>query len=162
MDFIYEFETKIKDDINLWSEEVDKLELDTCWSEILKTQSITKYLRNLNSDFSVELIFFNQKDMSVFDFKKPLIREVYLKLGDERVVFARSMCSKDSKFWVDTLDCKVKPLGEILFSEHISLKREPFLYAKFDNFPARCSSFIYEGENMLLFEYFLPSLKKYL
>lgn len=161
-DFRYDFKTKIKDDISLWVEDIGDLQIDLLWREILTTQSITKFLCDLDRDFSVELLYFGQKNERIFGIQNPLFREVYLKLGEQKVVYARSICDKDSIFWRDTLNCKLKPLGEILFSKHISLKREPFLYAKFDNSPARFSSFSHKGEDMYLYEYFLPDLKSYL
>ena len=95
------------------------------------------------------------------------MREVLLKLDGIPVVAARSECRIGSAFWQDILDCGTRPLGERLFQADLEGARSAFEFAVYGEgcgryFAARRSRFSHHGEEMLLTEYFLPELKRFI
>lgn len=95
------------------------------------------------------------------------VRDVLLKLDGTAVVQARSACSVGSAFWQNILDCGTRPLGERLFQADLEGARSAFEFAVSSEgcgryFAARRSRFSHQGEEMLLTEYFLPELKRFI
>ncbi len=133
-------------------------------SQLLKAWSLTAALRVLPHLFSVELLKLGELETECGG---RLVREVLLKLDGIPVVAARSECRIGSAFWQDILDCGTRPLGERLFQADLEGARSAFEFAVFGEeceqyFAARRSRFSHHGEEMLLTEYFLPELKRFI
>lgn len=144
-----------------------------------QVQSLTKALRLLHQDFTVELRYLGEcpDDLWLRQSEKEsvFVRDVLLHLNGEAVVQARSICALDAYHWRDLLDCGTQPLGERLFDGSLPLTRSSFEFTQMDalslaspfinveNLPvlARRSQFNWEGQSLDLIECFLPSLKKY-
>ena len=133
-------------------------------SRLLKAQSLTAALRALPHLFSVELLKLGELETECGG---RLVREVLLKLDGIPVVAARSECRIGSAFWQNVLDCGTRPLGERLFQADLEGARSAFEFAVAGEgcgryFAARRSRFSHQGEEMLLTEYFLPELKRFI
>lgn len=133
-------------------------------SQLLKAQSLTAALRALPHRFSVELLYSGEAET---EYGRRRVRDVFLKLDGTAVVQARSACSVGSAFWQNVLDCGTRPLGERLFQADLEGARSAFEFAVSDEgcgryFAARRSRFSHHGEEMLLTEYFLPELKRFI
>ena len=133
-------------------------------SRLLKARSLTAALRALPHLFSVELLKLGELETECGG---RLVREVLLKLDGIPVVAARSECRIGSAFWQDILDCGTRPLGERLFQADLEGARSAFEFAVSGEgcgryFAARRSQFSHHGEEMLLTEYFLPELKRFI
>lgn len=129
-------------------------------SQLLKARSLTAALRALPHIFSVELL-------KLGECGGRLVREVLLKLDGIPVVAARSECRIGSAFWQNILDCGTRPLGERLFQVDLEGARSAFEFAVYGEgcgryFAARRSQFSHHGEEMLLTEYFLHELKRFI
>lgn len=138
--------------------------IDLPMSRLLKARSLTAALRALPHTFSVELLKLGELETECGG---RLVREVLLKLDGIPVVEARSECRIGSAFWQNILDCGTRPLGERLFQADLEGARSVFEFAVAGEgcgryFAARRSRFSHQGEEMLLTEYFLPELKRFI
>jgi len=153
-------------------------------SELWQVNSLTLGLKALSSNFSVTLL--NLADSQAyfdelgFESHQPMFcREVFLSLNDQPVVWARSLCQKNSQRWLPVLDCGAQPLGHRLFDGSLPITRTPFEYAMVApahpmlppevvtqlppaGMGARRSVFWWDDEPLLLTECFLPIIKEYL
>ncbi|QRN41745.1 MAG: chorismate lyase [Neisseriaceae bacterium] len=158
------------------------------WSDIAQREffkfiqmpSLTRFLKSLPYDFSVQLTYLGQKALSAQDAISMeeasvyFVREVSLMLDAIEVVRARSSCLVSSVYWCQFLDCGVQPLGEKLFDiqtvsrsalrfgliskEHNLIKT----YEVIDNAIFRQSTLTVGYENLILTECFLPSIRQFL
>lgn len=153
-------------------------------AELWHVNSLTLGLKALSPHFGVKVLTLADAqayaDESVFDGQQPLFcREVVLSLDDRPVVWARSVCTKDSQAWLSLLDCGTQPLGQRLFDGSLPITRSPFEYAVVsaahpmlpaqvaallsdEGMAARRSVFWWQGAPLLLTECFLPSIEEYL
>lgn len=132
---------------------------------IATAQSLTVALSALGQ-FSVQVDFLGetQSPPHFADFRLPetlFSRQVTLLLNNKPVVHAQSWCETTSH-WRDILDCGNTPLGEILFSGSLNIKRSEIEFALPENYLlARRSRFALHGEWLYLAEYFLASAQSF-
>lgn len=138
--------------------------------DLVIVQSLTAALRMLPEQFSVELLYLGEAGagmvLSDCDLpKQGFVRDVYLKLDNIPVVWARSFCAADDETWKVILDCGTHPLGERLFDGSLSLQRTPFSYAvgqSMNGIPPtdllRRSFFELNDRKLALVEGFMPHL----
>lgn len=153
-------------------------------SELWQVNSLTLALKALSPHFSVTLLTLDDTqaypDEVGFDVMEPLFcREVTLSLEGNAVVWARSVCQKNSQHWLPILDCGTQPLGHRLFDGSLPISRSPFEYALVPTahpmlpasvidfassveLGARRSTFWWGEEALLLTECFLPAIEEYL
>ena len=138
--------------------------------------SLTAALSALsNDDFSVNVLsqvvatpkFHEQTALNRPLSRAAMIREVELKLSDTAVVFARSIIPLE-------LVCGGRnglanlgrtPLGHLLFKDgRIHVSKRQILHATIDgvSVSARRTPYDYQGSQILVSEYFLPTLNDYL
>lgn len=153
------------------------------YQSLLEIQSLTQGLEALNPNFSVELL--NLAEIFAPNYPNILSeseqhyfsRQVILKLDDQSVIWAESLCDIQSDFWREYLNCGTQSLGRKLFSGD-DMERTPFFYKMFaktalpfdlsnhncevEFLIARQSVFTYQKENLCLTEWYLPSLKQFL
>lgn len=153
-------------------------------SELWQVNSLTAALKALSPDFSVTVLKLDDTqayaDEGLFGAADALFcREVTLSLAGKAVVWARSVCRRDSQHWLPILDCGTQPLGHRLFDGSLPIRRSAFEYALVPvahpmlpealaaglsgvEMGARRSTFWWEGEALLLTECFLPAIEEYL
>jgi len=153
------------------------------YQPLLAIQSLTQGLEKLNPNFSVELL--NLAEVSAPNYSNILpesmqhyfSRRVILKLDDQPVIWAESLCDIQSDFWREYLNCGTQSLGRKLFSGD-EIERTPFFYKAFslealpfdlsDDYLnikfliARQSVFTYKNEKLCLTEWYLPNLRRFL
>ena len=155
------------------------------YQPLLEIQSLTQGLEKLNTNFSVELL--SLAEISAPNYANILpeskqtqhyfSRRVILKLDEQPVIWAESLCGIESDFWREYLNCGTQSLGRKLFSGN-EITRTPFFYKIFtqealpfdlsDNYfnikflIARQSVFTYKNENLCLTEWYLPNLRRFL
>ena len=155
------------------------------YQPLLEIQSLTQGLEKLNPNFSVELL--NLAEISAPNYANILpeskqtqhyfSRRVILKLDEQPVIWAESLCDIESDFWREYLNCGTQSLGRKLFSGK-EIIRTPFFYKIFaveelpfdlsDNYfnikflIARQSVFTYKNEKLCLTEWYLPNLRQFL
>lgn len=155
------------------------------YQPLLEIQSLTQGLEKLNPNFSVELL--SLAEISAPNYANILpeskqtqnyfSRRVILKLDEQPVIWAESLCDVESDFWREYLNCGTQSLGRKLFSGD-EISRTPFFYKifaveelPFDLFDedlhvrfliARQSVFTYKNENLCLTEWYLPNLRRFL
>ncbi|WP_077928577.1 chorismate--pyruvate lyase family protein [Wohlfahrtiimonas populi] len=153
------------------------------YQPLLEVQSLTQGLEKLNPNFSVELL--NLAEISAPNYANILpestqhyfSRRVILKLDDQPVIWAESLCDIQSDFWREYLNCGTQSLGRKLFSGD-EIERTPFFYKAFsvEELPfdllsdylnmkfliARQSVFTYKNEKLCLTEWYLPNLRQFL
>ena len=138
--------------------------------------SLTKSLINLSDDtFEVTVLsqkltlpyFHEQKKLIKPLYHWSMVREVELKIHDEAVVFARSIIPlsliKNKQNGLANLG--QKPLGHLLFrygQTHISKREYAYLRTDKAAVYARRTPYQYQGSTILVSEFFLPALDKYL
>ncbi len=165
---------------NDWSEQnflVELLEAHqydvSQYQSLLEVQSLTQGLEKLNSNFSVELLSLSES----IEHPNYFSRRVILKLDDQPVIWAESLCDVQSEFWREYLNCGTQSLGRKLFSGD-TIERTPFFYKIFidKELPfdlpndylsgqiiiARQSVFTYKNEKLCLTEWYLPNLQGFL
>lgn len=121
--------------------------------KIATAQSLTVALSSLGR-FSVQVDFLGETCLP----DKLYSRQVTLILDDVPVVKAQSWCANTSH-WRDIMDCGTTPLGEILFSGSLKIKRSEIEFALPKHYLlARRSWFILDNEPLYLIEYFLDSV----
>lgn len=151
-----------------------------------KKDSLAASLKKIPATLSVHLLglepstplideepyFFSVNDSEI------LAREVIIKLNQQPVVFARSICHKSSENWTDILDRGNRPLVDKLFNGSLPISRSKFEYrvmlptpylslapqlqVNLDLCLARRSVFWLEDKPLLLTEIFLPSFQPFL
>ena len=143
---------------------------------ILDSGSLTKSLIALSdNNFQVNVLeqkialpFFDEQiKLGQALYRSAVIRQVELKIYSEAVVYARSIIPTTlfNKRNNGLASLGKTPLGHLLFqkSQCVESKRE---YKRTrinnDDYYARRSPYHYSGEDILVTEYFLPSLNKYL
>lgn len=140
--------------------------------DLVGTQSLTAALRKLPETFSVELLYLGEAESGEMladccADTQGFVRDVYLKLDNVPVVWARSFCRADDTVWREILNCGTRPLGERLFNGSLALQRTPFAYATLPEKNCsgslnidllRRSLFDLNGQTLALVEGFLPSL----
>lgn len=153
------------------------------YQPLLEVQSLTQGLEKLNPNFSVELLnlaeISEQNYSNILSESKPnyFSRRVILKLDDQPVIWAESLCDIQSDFWREYLNCGTQSLGRKLFSGD-EIERTPFFYKAFavEELPfdlssdylniqfliARQSVFTYKNEKLCLTEWYLPNLRQFL
>lgn len=153
-------------------------------SELWQVNSLTLGLKALAPNFNVTLLTLDDTeayfDESGFAPNVPMFcREVVLSLGEQPVVWARSLCQKDSQRWLPILDCGTQSLGYRLFDGSLPVRRSPFEYALIapehpmllpqiaallpaNGMGARRSTFWWADEALLLTECFLPAIEEFL
>lgn len=177
---------------NGWHEQTDLAELlEKCeytiaqYQPLLEIQSLTQGLEKLNPHFSVRLLSLAESSAPNYPnilpkFKQAqnyFSRRVILKLDEQPVIWAESLCDVESDFWREYLNCGTQSLGRKLFSGN-EITRTPFFYKvftqealPFDLFDedldikfliARQSVFTYKNENLCLTEWYLPNLRRFL
>lgn len=171
---------------NYLAELLKKHEYDTAlYQPLLTVQSLTQGLEKLNPNFSVELLNLSEVAAPNYfnvwpDFgglRHYFSRRVILKLDDNPVIWAESLCDIDSDFWREYLNCGTQSLGRKLFNSD-EISRTPFFYKVFtlDELPlgvlngdfglktmiARQSIFTYKNEKLCLTEWYLPNLQRFL
>lgn len=151
-----------------------------------KQDSLTSALKKIQAAFSVQLLNLNPSTpfvdeapvFSCIEDTEVLTREVILKLDQQPVIFARSICHQTSESWLNILDCGNRSLGEKLFDGSLPISRDEFeyrvmqpemyfssVYKPKTPLPpclARRSVFWLEEKPLLLTEIFLPELKSFL
>ncbi|GAA5098663.1 chorismate--pyruvate lyase family protein [Wohlfahrtiimonas larvae] len=155
------------------------------YQPLLSVQSLTQGLEMLNPNFSVELLQLSENFLPNYDNslaeqllhgQRCFSRRVILKLDNIPVIWAESLCDIDSFFWRNYLNCGTQSLGRKLFSGNM-IDRTEFSYKMFDleslpfelpessygfkSLIARQSTFIYQGENLCLTEWYLPNLRRF-
>lgn len=150
--------------------------------DVLHAPSLTRKLRSLDAQFSVQLLFLGES--TLWDDERQLTtssenpsvwsREVFLCLNNTPVISARSVCLSGSQYWRNTLNCGTQSLGEQLFAQDAPpIERTPFTWSLLPighrllhtiKQPAwvRRSIFSIHRENLLLSECFLPDLQDFL
>lgn len=151
-----------------------------------KKDSLAASLKKIPATLSVQLLglksstplvdeepyFFRENDPDI------LAREVIIKLNQQSVVFARSICHRNSENWTDILDRGDRPLVDKLFNGSLPISRSKFEYRVMQPKPyllsapqlqepsslclARRSIFWLEEKPLLLTEIFLPSFNLFL
>ncbi|WP_274584366.1 chorismate lyase [Neisseria leonii] len=135
-------------------------------AELVRQPSLTRALSALGS-FRVQLDFLGETGRFLpfggFCFHGPrFARNVTLLLDDIPVVHAQSLCSPQSE-WREILDCGTTPLGQILFSDGLTLKRSKIRFSRTEHYLlTRQSWFEHRGERLYLSECFLPALSRFL
>lgn len=153
------------------------------YQPLLEVQSLTQGLEKLNPNFSVELLSLDE--ISAPSYPNILTeskgdyfsRRVILKLDNQPVIWAESLCDIQSGFWREYLNCGTQSLGRKLFSGD-EIQRTPFFYKIFtlEALPfdlldddieaqlmiARQSVFTYKDEKLCLTEWYLPNLQRFL
>lgn len=138
--------------------------------------SLTSALTNLsNGNFGVSVVrqrlalpyFHEQKKLKRPLLRGAMIREVELQLYGESVVFARSIIplSFVTKGRNGFANLGRTPLGHLLFRDgKIRVSKREFTQIDFDDWTvtARRTPYDYHGSQILVSEYFLPSIAKYL
>lgn len=149
------------------------------WQIVHNPDSMTKSLKAINSDFSVQVLQTGESGSQY-------IRVSVLKLSGTPVLAAVSQTNSNNKIFVAILSGANKhSIGEVLFSPNSSIKRSDNMiikdihlhdisnpvifkylislgYAQNQNIIARQSQFYYNKERMDLIEYILPSINTYL
>lgn len=147
------------------------------YQRLLTIQSLTVGLESLNPNFSVDLLYL---DEVVRGGDTLFSRQVTLNLMDKPVIAAESLCSTESTFWRNYLNCGTASLGRRLFNGENKIERSAFCYAviDYDALPpftrqycddgshshqsmaviARRSIFTFCNETLSLIEYYLPAL----
>ncbi len=142
-------------------------------------QSMTKSLKKLNNNFSVNILY-SGVESSYYK------RLVALKLESTTVIIASSSTKLDNSTFVDILSrSKGNSIGLQLFSPTSKIKRLPDMaikhiqtqqinsrtlatylisigYKPSQEIISRTSTFYYKNESMILCEYILPSLNQFL
>lgn len=141
---------------------------------LLTIQSLTRGLEGLNPEFSVDLLHLGSLQVGEIQY---FSRRVKLKLKEQAVIAAESLCDENSQFWCEYLNCGTQSLGRRLFNGENVIERTPFEYAliaakELPDFAqeelyedeviiARRSLFFREEEQLSLIEYYLPSLNHF-
>ena len=142
---------------------------------MLDDGSLTKQLMNLSDghfevsvvDETIALPYSHEQEKLKIDAdQSAMIRQVELKIFDEVVVFARSIipmslinAKKNS-----LANLGQKPLGHLLFKDgNMDISKRDFNNLIIDNkqYFARRTPYQYQQTNILVSEFFLPSLRKY-
>lgn len=153
------------------------------YQPLLEVQSLTQGLEKVNPNFSVELLNLaeipapNYSNILPESTQNYFSRRVILKLDNQPVIWAESLCDIESDFWREYLNCGTQSLGRKLFSGD-EIERTPFFYKAFalEELPfnlsndylnikfliARQSVFIYKNEKLCLTEWYLPNLRRFL
>lgn len=153
------------------------------YQPLLEVQSLTQGLEKLNPNFSVELLSLGEISAPSYSNILPesrqhhFSRRVILKLDNQPVIWAESLCDIESGFWREYLNCGTQSLGRKLFSG-VDIQRTPFFYKIFtlEALPfalldddieaqlmiARQSVFTYKDEKLCLTEWYLPNLQRFL
>ena len=155
------------------------------YQSLLEIQSLTQGLEKLNPNFSVELL--NLAEILAPNYPNILpelkqrpnyfSRQVILKLDEQPVIWAESLCDVDSQFWCEYLNCGTQSLGRKLFDGHNEITRTNFVYRAFEMYElpfilpekicvqhviARQSIFTYHHEDLCLTEWYLPNLSQFM
>ena len=116
----------------------------------------------------ITLPYFHEQKKQVCSLSQAaMIREVELKIHGEAVVYARSIIplSLVSKGRNGLANLGRTPLGHLLFSDgRIRVSKRDFMQDTFDQqlVTARRTPYDYQGSQILVSEFFLPALSKYL
>jgi len=138
--------------------------------------SLTESLMSLSSGaFSVDVLrqrfcvpyWHEQKKMQQRFSRVAMVREVELRLYNEAVVYARSVIplSLTTRGGKGLANLGRTPLGHLLFKDgKIRVSKREFLQESINNISvtARRTPYDYQGSQILVSEFFLPTIYKYL